>query len=176
MSPTEVRAPRPFLCFSNPNDAGQSVWQPYTTKGKEYLVLDADSHEVQYGLRNRACKFWSKILPQMKDLERSKFNSSHPGQIGRHFTDDIFRCIFVNEKFCILINISLKFIPKGQRKNIPGLVQIMAWCRIGDNPLSEPMLIQFIDAYIGGYEVNGNVALVVITGATTLVPTNIVTS
>ena len=27
------------------------------------------------------------------------FNSSPPGQNGRHFTDDNFRCIFVNEKF-----------------------------------------------------------------------------
>ena len=25
------------------------------------------------------------------------------GQNGRHFADDIFRCIFVNEKFCTLI-------------------------------------------------------------------------
>ena len=31
------------------------------------------------------------------------FNSSPSGQNGRHFSDDIFRCIFVNEKFCILI-------------------------------------------------------------------------
>ena len=27
--------------------------------------------------------------------------------------DNIFKCIFLNEKFCILIKISLKFIPKG---------------------------------------------------------------
>ena len=36
-------------------------------------------------------------------------NSSPPGQNGRHFAEDIFRCIFKNEKFCILIKISLKF-------------------------------------------------------------------
>ena len=36
-----------------------------------------------------------------------------PGQNGRHFADDIFRCIFMNEKFCILIKMSLKFVPKG---------------------------------------------------------------
>ena len=41
------------------------------------------------------------------------FNSSSPGQNGRHFTDDIFNCIFVNEKFCILIQISMTFVPKG---------------------------------------------------------------
>ena len=35
-------------------------------------------------------------------------NSSPPGQDGRLFADDIFICIFVNEKFCNLIKISLK--------------------------------------------------------------------
>ena len=36
-----------------------------------------------------------------------------PGQNDRRFPDDIFRCIFFNEKFCISIQISLKFVPKG---------------------------------------------------------------
>ena len=45
-----------------------------------------------------------------------------PGQNGRHFPDDIFRRIFVNEKFCILIEISLKFVPKGPIDNKPALV------------------------------------------------------
>ena len=43
----------------------------------------------------------------------SFFNSSPPGQDVRHFADDIFRCIFENEKFCILNKISMKFVPKG---------------------------------------------------------------
>ena len=59
-------------------------------------------------------------------------NSSPPGQNDRHFTDDILRCIFVNEKFYILIKISLKFVPKGLIDNKPVLVQINAWRRIGD--------------------------------------------
>ena len=42
-----------------------------------------------------------------------ELNSSPIGQNGRHFIDDIFRCIFVNEKFCILIKIWLQFVPKG---------------------------------------------------------------
>ena len=33
-------------------------------------------------------------------------------QNGRLFADDIFRYIFLNEKFCILITISLKLVPK----------------------------------------------------------------
>ena len=45
-------------------------------------------------------------------------NSSPPGQNGRHFAGNIFRCIFVNEKFCILIQISLKFVPKWQYVSI----------------------------------------------------------
>ena len=37
-------------------------------------------------------------------------------------TDDIFSCILVNEKFCILIKISLKFVAMGPIDNNPALV------------------------------------------------------
>ena len=36
--------------------------------------------------------------------------------------DDNFKCIFLNEKFCILIRISLKLVPKGPIDNNPALV------------------------------------------------------
>ena len=62
------------------------------------------------------------------------FNSSPPGQNGHHFAEDFFRCIFVNEKFCILLKISLKFVRKVPISNNPSLVQKMAWCWIGDKP------------------------------------------
>ena len=68
-------------------------------------------------------------------------NTLRPRQNGRHFADDIFKCIFVNENVWIPIKISLKFVPKGPINNIPALVQIMAWRRAGDKPLSEPMLV-----------------------------------
>ena len=45
-----------------------------------------------------------------------------PGQNGRHFADKIFRCIFANEKFCILIKVLLKFVPKGPIDNNAALV------------------------------------------------------
>ena len=48
-------------------------------------------------------------------------NSSTLGQSGRHFTDDIFRFIFANENFCILIKISLRVIPEGPIDNNPVL-------------------------------------------------------
>ena len=60
----------------------------------------------------------------------SYINSSPPGQNGRHFADDVFGCIFVNEKFCILTKISLKCVSKGQIDDNPALVKIMAWRRI----------------------------------------------
>ena len=63
-------------------------------------------------------------------------------QNGRHFADDIFKCIFLNENVIILIKISLKFVPNGPINNILALVQIMVWRRPGDKPLSEPMMIR----------------------------------
>ena len=39
-------------------------------------------------------------------------DSYPPEQNGRYFTEDIFKCIFAIKKLCILIKISLKFVPK----------------------------------------------------------------
>ena len=74
-------------------------------------------------------------------------NSLRPRQDGRHFAD-VFKCNFLNENAWIPIKKSLKFFPKGPINNIPALVQIMAWRRTGDKPLSEPMMTQFNDAYM----------------------------
>ena len=68
-------------------------------------------------------------------------NTLRPRQDGRHFADDIFKCIFFNENCCILIKFSLKYVRKGPIDNNPALVQIMAWRRSGDKPLSELMMI-----------------------------------
>ena len=65
-----------------------------------------------------------------------------PRQNGRHFSDDTFRCFFLNENVSISIEISLKFVPKGLVSSIPALVQIMAWRHPGDKPLSEPMMVR----------------------------------
>ena len=46
----------------------------------------------------------------------------HPGQNGRHFADEVFKGIFVNEMLCISIQISLKFVPKGTIDNKIALV------------------------------------------------------
>ena len=72
------------------------------------------------------------------------FNTLRPRQNGRHFPDDILKWIFMNENVWISIKISLQFVPKGQINNIPALLQMMAWRRPGDKPLSEPMMVRLL--------------------------------
>ena len=67
-----------------------------------------------------------------------------PRQNGRHFADDIFKRIFLKENVLISLKISLKFVAKVRINNIPALVQIMAWRRLGDKPLSEPMMVSLL--------------------------------
>ena len=68
-------------------------------------------------------------------------NTLKPRQNGRLLADETFKRIFLNEIIIILIKISRKFVPEGPIINIPALVQIMAWRRPGDKPLSEPMVV-----------------------------------
>ena len=58
--------------------------------------------------------------------------------------DDIFNRIFVNENVKISIKLSLQFVPKGPINNIPVLVQIMAWRRPGNKPLSEAVMVSLL--------------------------------
>ena len=71
-------------------------------------------------------------------------NTLRPRQNGRHFADAIFKCIFLHENVWIPIKIWLGCVPKGQINNILALVQIMAWRRPGDKPLSEPMPVSLL--------------------------------
>ena len=65
-----------------------------------------------------------------------------------HFTDDVFKCIFLNGNVWISITISINFFPKGPINNITSLVHIMAWRWPSNKPLSEPMMTLFTDAYM----------------------------
>ena len=60
-------------------------------------------------------------------------NTLRPRQNGRHFADDTFIPIFLNENIRISIKISLKFVPEVPINNIPALVQIMACRLVGAN-------------------------------------------
>ena len=63
-------------------------------------------------------------------------------------TDNIFKCIFLNENDRIQIQISLKLVARIPIDNKPALVQVMAWHRTGDKPLPVPMMVQFTGAYM----------------------------
>ena len=49
-------------------------------------------------------------------------NTLRSRQNGRHFADDTFKRIFLNENVWILIEISLKFVPEGLVNDIAALV------------------------------------------------------
>ena len=71
-------------------------------------------------------------------------NTLRPRQDGRHFPDYILKCIFLNTNVWISLTISLKCVRKVRISNIPSLVQIMAWRRPGDKPLSEPLMVSLL--------------------------------
>ena len=75
-------------------------------------------------------------------------NTLRPRQNRRHFADDILKCIFFNKNHRISIQNSIKYVSMGLIDNIPTLVQIMAWHRAADKPLSEAMMALFADAYV----------------------------
>ena len=85
---------------------------------------------------------WTEIYSQVLiKVLHGGLNTLRPRQNGRHFPDDIFKCIFLNENVSNSIKISLKFVPKGPINNSPSLIQIMDWRRPSNKPLSEPIMV-----------------------------------
>ena len=70
-------------------------------------------------------------------------NTLRRRQNGGHFTDDVFKCIFLNENVWISLKTSLKSVRKVLINNIPALVQIMTWRCSGHKP-SEPMMVTLL--------------------------------
>ena len=64
-----------------------------------------------------------------------------------HFTNNIFKCIFVNENVWISLKMSLKFVPKFRINSIPALAQI--W--IGTNQVTSYYLNQWWLLFWGTY-------------------------
>ena len=69
--------------------------------------------------------------------------------MATNLAEDILNCIFLNENDDRTpIQISLKYVPRSPIDNKPAMVHVMAWRRTGGKPLPEPMMAQFIDAYL----------------------------
>ena len=116
------------------------------TKAPHCWPLCEGNHQWHVGSTHRRPVTWKRFRVMTPSwfgkMCRRTIYTLRPRQNGRHFADDIFKRIFFNEKGWISIKISLKFVPKAPINNIPALVQIMAWRRVGDKPLSEPMMVR----------------------------------
>ena len=113
-------------------------WIPRTKASDAENVSIWWRHHVTYWLVCSRCRVHSiKHAPDFKTLR--------PRQNCRHFADDIFKCIFLNKNVWISPKISLTFVPTVRINTIPSLVQITAWRRPGDKPLSEPTMVKITD-------------------------------
>ena len=112
-----------------------------SSAGARKQVLDYSKTGVSVTNVLEMLQSWTKPWYSLSlCLNMWAINSSPHGQNGRHFADNIFKCIFLNEKFCTWIQISLKFVFKVPIDNKSALVQVMAWGWIGSKPLSEPVI------------------------------------
>ena len=98
--------------------------------------------------RPPTCAFLNRCIPAKqgmlgwRELLGGRFNTLRPRQNDRHFADHIFNTFSSMEMFVLRFKMSLNFVPRGLINNIAALVQITAWRRPGDKPLSEPMMVR----------------------------------
>ena len=73
-------------------------------------------------------------------MRGEEFYTLNPEHNCQHFVDDIFKKILLNENNYILIQISLKFVPRGLIENKSALIQTGAWCWTGNMSVPEPVM------------------------------------
>ena len=123
-------------------------WQPFclglNVLSVVYVFPSTHPHSKKVNSQTIHClnQWWSNSQTHIRIIRPQCVNTLRLRKNGRHFADDTFKHIFLNENVRISIKISLQFVSKSPIKNIPTLVQIMAWHRPGDKPLSEPMIVR----------------------------------
>ena len=97
----------------SPNGVTRPQWVKCNTMWSCYNV-------VQYNMTLHMTLQWlgQNINKRLTDFLLDK--------MAANFADDILKCISMNEKFCVSIQISLKFVPTGPIDNRLVLVQVMA--------------------------------------------------
>ena len=124
-------------------------------------IFDGLSQYSMMVMRSESCEFeclnihmigkfgsWLTSSTACNIRQISEWLSHLPQEKMTVISDDMFKCIFMNAKFCVLIRVSLMFVFKDLIDNKSSLFQVMAWCRTSNKPLPEPMMIQFTDAYM----------------------------
>ena len=130
-------APRSYVCHSkNHHDSNSNTWsaQRLEHKGKVTTLqtifwtccdgTNSHHHSNFHQLVHIGNK--SALISICSGNGSSPVNSSPLNENGCKFADNIFKCIFMNKKFCISIQISMKFVAKGLIDNKSTLVQVMA--------------------------------------------------
>ena len=62
------------------------------------------------------------MVPVLFEIIETQLTHRGRDKMAVIFSDDIFKCIFLNENVWSLIKISLKFVAKGPINTIPALV------------------------------------------------------
>ena len=123
---------------------GSSQGVMKSTKFDHYIISTEPMPYTSKWPYTKVYQLWTYRSAQPGINRYLVLNTLRLRQNGRHFADDTFKRIFVNENIRISIKISFKFVPKGPINNNPALVQIMAWRRSGGKPLSEPMVVSLL--------------------------------
>ena len=121
------------------------MWGIYTFESKENCYTNNTKKHCAYLLgelyipcQKHCWALWS--LPKRTVfIFRHLYNEAE--RDSSHFTDSILKYIFLNENVWIAIEISLKFVATVSITKTPALVQIMAWCRPGDNELNNGLTL-----------------------------------
>ena len=116
----------------------------------EFLCLAKDMHLTW----TEICSRYRNVNKGEKNKIKIDFHRSNMRQSLKHIEAETkwppfsrwhFQMHFFRMKnMWISIKILLEFVPKGPINNIPACVQIMAWCRSSDKPLSEPIMVSLL--------------------------------
>ena len=126
------------------------VWKRAWEIASHLLKGSKNEEKVKRGLQYFNTKRIDLLCP-----DNSLLTHLLLAKMAANLADDIFKCISMHEKFHVSIRISIKFVHSGSIDNIPALVQIMAWRRPDDKPLSVLILTHFTDAYMRHYRGGG---------------------
>ena len=142
-----------FFYFDVSNQHSQPFYEPSNTCPKiksagYYPISDVTSFASWFDTcqNGTVISFYSRNIPMCREMllfsmcASLAHNTLRMRQNGRQFEDDFFKCIFLNENFGILFQISLKLVPKVSIVYMPALVQVLSWYRTGHKAISEPMM------------------------------------
>ena len=111
-----------YRCFGNQ----ETNWPGTVRRWTKWSALLSLPYKTQLQLdsKNHATNLTRANFIKLNGdaMNSTRFNTFRSRQNGRYFTDDIFKCIFLNENVWNCIEISLKCVPKHPINTIPALV------------------------------------------------------